>query len=176
MIKYLFGKWYCNYFVIIFYTEERLRWRSHSQQNKLHIWQQTTGRRGRGHFWAIKTLYNSMYVVFILGIINVTMMRNWGGKNGYSWRSCKKPQDFNHPDLFSNFCNNQKIGTMSNFPSPKSAIEIRVTAHLALVHWDQEECVWATAYILLQYPRQLMNANHFFARSKFITKFRKASR
>ena len=62
-------------------------------------------------------------------------MRNWGGKDGYSWRSCKKPQDFNHPDLFSNFCNNnQKIGTMSNNPSPKSAIEIRVTAHLALVH------------------------------------------
>ena len=37
----------------------------------------------------------------------------------------------------------KKIGTMSNNPSPKSAIEIRVTAHLALVHWDQEECVWA---------------------------------
>ena len=89
-------------------------------------------------------MYDSMYVVFILGIINVTMMRNWGGKDGYSWRSCKKPQDFNHPDLFSNFCNNnQKIGTMSNNPSPKSAIEIMVTAHLALVHWDQEESVWA---------------------------------
>ena len=37
----------------------------------------------------------------------------------------------------------KKIGTMSNNPSPKSAIEIRVTAHLALMHWDQEECVWA---------------------------------
>ena len=37
----------------------------------------------------------------------------------------------------------KKLAQWAIIPPQKSAIEIRVTAHLALVHWDQEECVWA---------------------------------